>query len=52
MDRFNKESKTARWMTTMKDEKKEISRRELLVGAGKVAAGAAIVFVEASVFLF
>ncbi len=35
-------------MTTMKDEKREISRRDLLVGAGKVAAGAAIVSVGAS----
>ena len=32
----------------MKDEKKEISRREVLIGAGKAAAGAAIVSVGAS----
>jgi hypothetical protein len=32
----------------MKDEKKEISRRDVLIGAGKVAAGAAIVSVGAS----
>jgi len=32
----------------MKHEKKEISRREVLIGAGKVAAGAAIVSVGAS----
>ena len=32
----------------MKDEKKEISRREVLIGAGKVAAGAAIVSVGVS----
>jgi len=32
----------------MKDEKKEISRREVLIGVGKAAAGAAIVSVGAS----
>ena len=32
----------------MKDEKKEVSRRDVLIGAGKVAAGAAIVSVGAS----
>ncbi len=29
-------------MTTMKDEQKEISRREVLIGAGAMAAGAAV----------
>jgi hypothetical protein len=29
-------------MTTMKDDKKEVSRREVLIGAGTIAAGAAV----------
>jgi hypothetical protein len=40
MNRFN--SKIARKMTTMRDEKQEISRREVLIGAGTIAAGAAV----------
>ena len=35
----------------MKDERKEISRRDVLIGAGKVAAGAAIVSVGVASFV-